>query len=122
MSELVAAGCVIAGLAVVALGYLLGKQETELRKQTQQAFLAATKAFSEANAVPVAPVGEGEGIASRTHQQSKDMTLGAAEFVKALGEFARSLSGVDRTVQCFLIATIFFFIAGAIVVTEAVAT
>ena len=103
--------CCAAGITLIIFGICIAGEENALRKATKEALERAL-----GNLVPDSR-GAAAGLAIVSN--SKHCLTGPAEFTKALGEFARGMHGLTRTVQVFLIAALMFFIAGAVSATVA---
>ncbi len=103
--------CCAAGITLIIFGICIAGEENALRKATKEALERGTGQLG------AGQQGSGGGLGDRIEQQA--LFNGPAEFTKALGEFARGMHGLTRTVQVFLIAALMFFIAGAVSATVA---
>jgi hypothetical protein len=80
-----------------------GVQEDHIRD-------AATSALQKMTPAPDS-LKPADGLGEMAKQQA--LLPGPAEFAKALGEFAKGMAGLARSVQVFLVATLLFFLAAA---------
>lgn len=104
--DLVAIICVIAGCAIIGLGFMLGMSEYEVHRaigSTSRNLGDTSKSL---------PKTDSGGIAETAEQQAvlHDVT----EATRALAELANSMKGLSPAVQAFLISVVFFLISAAL--------
>jgi len=107
--------CVVAGAAVIVLGFFLGREEFELRKALQAATKEVGESAKSASRRASPQHGTG-GIADTTEQQA--LILDVSEAAKGLAELAKNLQGLSAPIQAFLISIIFFLIAAGLAVAQ----
>ena len=122
----IAWACVAGGFMMIVIGGLLSWRQLQLQTSVKE---EAEKVQANLQNVAVAArslAGADDPAAFHiAYQRQIEATTSATEYLKALSELAKSLAGLTPAVAAFVVSTILFFFAVALVsvdrVTDAVA-
>lgn len=111
MINWIAGTCAIAGFLIIILGFILGLYGMQTGKEFKE---YVTRMMAE-----LMPPKSGQAAAPSAQQgATQGSTLSAnevSEVVRALAEFAKSLTGLPQAIQAFLISIILFLFAAVLV-------
>jgi hypothetical protein len=105
--DTVAITCVVAGLAVIVLGFWLGRIEVALHQAVESA-AKSLPGKSRGSSSAGAP----GGLGATAEQQA--LVPDIADSARAIADLAKALKGLSPAVQAFLVSIIFFLIAAAL--------
>lgn len=116
--DVVIGACIVAAAVTIGWGCYDGVQTNILRKKASDALEAALDTYRTSQSDLAGR--RSEGLGNVEQQAALSAGSNAAAFVNALGNLAKGMAGLSRSIQAFLISALFVFLATFLAALDAV--